>query len=591
MKQPFVRFLILTWVAASSCTRQQEQPAQQFSYPSPRYPGYVRPPKTVDDVLPNARQAVRLNWGRTPLGQVNPGERVLIFTSGKAYEEPNFIVLKALVKAFEERNIDAVFVLPAPIADVVRLTDSFGYRGYTSEKGYMEAVRWVEGWPDPMESLQWLRQRNPQLYQRFYPNGSMLENGRRTRVVTEEEGGQVGGQSSREVGYVKISPSILEELKTNPHFTTWTGDTRDFLEKYPREFHAVFFGSGGGRGNPYRYGVHGRKILGNFIFEAYPEIMSRVALFPGDIWRLVEERTIEPLAWVEEVRFNDPEGSDLKFTVTEEVAKMWAEGSYLPAHLFMFPHGMSTIRPSPMYPRLTRWLPPVVPDADGVIASTRNHTGVFPRMEVRFENSRVKEVRGGGEVGDVIRAFLDHPRLGTVVYPYHEKEAGYWYLYEGALGTNPKAFLRFDELMNGWQASERDHAGVIHWALGVGIYSDQPGKDGTRDKFFKENNVPRGHGFHMHNLLGTYRVRIRATDRWLTLIEKGRLTALDNPEVRALASRYGNPDQILQDEFVPDYPGINSPGDYQKDYAQNPWKHLVKVMKEVEEGAYPYLIR
>ena len=64
----------------------------------------------------------------------------------------------------------------------------------------------------------------------------------------------------------------------------------------------------------------------------------------------------------------------------------------------------------------------------------------------------------------------------------------------------------------------------------------------------------------MHNLLSTYEVSIRGTDQWLTIIDKGRLTALDHPEVRALASRYGDSDEVLKETWIPDLPGITSPG-------------------------------
>jgi len=56
----------------------------------------------------------------------------------------------------------------------------------------------------------------------------------------------------------------------------------------------------------------------------------------------------------------------------------------------------------------------------------------------------------------------------------------------------------------------------------------------------------------------------------ITIIDKGHLTALDDPEVRSLASRYGNPDELLKDIWIPAVPGINVPGDYMKDYAQDP---------------------
>jgi hypothetical protein len=54
------------------------------------------------------------------------------------------------------------------------------------------------------------------------------------------------------------------------------------------------------------------------------------------------------------------------------------------------------------------------------------------------------------------------------------------------------------------------------------------------------------------------------------LIEDGRLKALDAPEVRELAARYGDPDAMLSEDWVPAIPGINMEGDYYKDYANDP---------------------
>ena len=54
------------------------------------------------------------------------------------------------------------------------------------------------------------------------------------------------------------------------------------------------------------------------------------------------------------------------------------------------------------------------------------------------------------------------------------------------------------------------------------------------------------------------------------MIEKGHLTALDDPEIRKLAAQYGDPDELLQEAWVPAVPGINVEGDYFQDYANNP---------------------
>ncbi|MBI4445115.1 MAG: hypothetical protein HY645_04335 [Acidobacteria bacterium] len=579
-------FLVMSLLLYSSCSRQQKQ-EEATAYPKPRLAAYASAPKSVEEILPFARSAIRQEGGRTPLGLVEPGEHVIIFAGSRSWLEPNFLVLKALASAFRERNIRPLFVLPPARIRAERESEFIETQrreapatgrmppsgqlllgtGYTSEKGYMEARNWVMGWSNPAESREWLRQRNSVLYEKMFPKQPL-----QGRVVS-------------------VSSSVLEEAEKNPLFKIWAGDEKEFLDQYPVKVDAIFGGSGGREGWQLRLGPHSGKFYGNFIFDSYQEVMSKISTFPGDLWRLIEERTLEPIAWVEEAHVTDPEGTDFTFRVTEDVAKMWAEAAYLPAHLFLIPHGATTLIPNKiLYPKLKRWLKPALPDARGILVSTRNHVGVYPRMEVYLENSRVKEVRGGGEYGEALRAFLDHPNLNKVKNPYYDVE-GYWFLFEGAVGTNPKAFIKYEELMEGRQGSEREAAGVIHWALGAQAYSDDPGREGTNDKFRQTYNVPRGHGFHMHNLMTTYRARIRGSQRWVTLVDKGQLASLDHAEIRALASRYGEPDEVLQREWVPDFPGINSPGDYQKDYAENPWRHMSKIIKQAEDGTYPYLVK
>ena len=57
---------------------------EKGKYPAPRFPSYVRPPKSIDDVMPFARAAVRQTGGRTPLGLVEKGQTVAIFTEPTA---------------------------------------------------------------------------------------------------------------------------------------------------------------------------------------------------------------------------------------------------------------------------------------------------------------------------------------------------------------------------------------------------------------------------------------------------------------------------------------------------------------------------
>ena len=66
------------------------------------------------------------------------------------------------------------------------------------------------------------------------------------------------------------------------------------------------------------------------------------------------------------------------------------------------------------------------------------------------------------------------------------------------------------------------------------------------------------------------------------------MTSLDDPEVRALASRYGDPDYILAEDWIPEVPGINTAGDYLRDYAPNPGKYALEVLRKANDGTYEH---
>ncbi|MCA1562197.1 MAG: hypothetical protein LC804_18650 [Acidobacteria bacterium] len=100
--------------------------------------------------------------------------------------------------------------------------------------------------------------------------------------------------------------------------------------------------------------------------------------------------------------------------------------------------------------------------------------------------------------------------------------------------------------------------------------------------------MPFDHGWHTHTYFTTYKVRLRNANKWVHLLDKGRMTSLDHPEVRALASRYGDPDYILAEDWIPEVPGINAPGNYLKDYAPNPGAHALKILDRASKGTYEH---
>ena len=57
---------------------------------------------------------------------------------------------------------------------------------------------------------------------------------------------------------------------------------------------------------------------------------------------------------------------------------------------------------------------------------------------------------------------------------------------------------------------------------------------------------------------------------------------MDDPKVRALATKYGHPDELLSYDGVPPLPGINCEGDYFEDYAPNPIAYIKKRLERDE---------
>jgi hypothetical protein len=230
---------------------------------------------------------------------------------------------------------------------------------------------------------------------------------------------------------------------------------------------------------------------------------------------------------------------------------------------------------------------------NGVIAATNGHGGFYPRMEIRYVNGYVKEVKGGGIYGDAFRTFLaSYPGLNDKTYPFY-KHPGFFYAYEFALGTNPKGFRHPWAMYHGTGGHltpERNRSGVFHLAPGVFVQHGPNSMEMPKEwiDYTRSNNLPIDHAFHMHNYFATYQVHLRNANRWVKLVDKGHLTSLDSAEVRALASRYGDPAKILAEDWVPEMPGINAPGKYE-DYAANPWKTAEPLMKQALAGTYAHL--
>lgn len=561
--------------------RQAQQTAGPGGYPAPRWPSYFQTPKSQEDLMPAARALVRNTSGfqGKGMGILQAGESVLIVPT--ASTDP--MVLDAIKRALAERKITVHVKYTYEFLGETQTQAKAGQAGDRKGRditnaGVYQASTWINGqFPDPTVPKKWLKERRPDLYAELFPGDVATAAG-----AAPAEG--ASGNEDPETGLARSNPREREIVGNG---------IKAFLTAHP-EVKGAFWGSGGSTGLRRALYPLQDKFLGTFITDNVYTLQSQMSTYPGDVWQLAEEQVLEPLVYTDRIEVTDPEGTNLWSDLTPEMAERWSQGAYQRGHLYMFPNqatgrfGYSFVN----YPGFQqKWLPrEPIALIHGTLAGTQGHGGFFPRWEITFKDGFIAGVKGGGAQGAALQEFLQYPGLNDKVFPYHTRP-GFWYLYEIAFGSHPKAFRQpLPLLESGNTSPERARSGVIHWGLGIRLWHDPdaPTESKVWAAFSKKHNVPFDHGWHTHTYFTTYKVRLRNANKWVSLLDKGRMTSLDHPEVRALASRYGNPDDVLAEDWIPDVPGINAPGDYLKDYAPNPGAYAVKVVKKANTGTYEH---
>lgn len=308
----------------------------------------------------------------------------------------------------------------------------------------------------------------------------------------------------------------------------------------------------------------GDRYKGNWLFDSWEEFVSGAWSFPDELIDHIGEKIIEPLDKASAVRITDPEGTHLEFSLTKIEAERWKRGALYREHPMLNPRQATS----------NRERTPIIPKVNGVLAGTSNLTGFFPHIELYFENGRVVDVEGGGRYGDKIEELIEKYR--DIQWPGFPQKGLFW-LVDVTLWSSPKAFRRqnlFDTYCRYPNITEGHRSGVLHIGFGTG------GMTHTEEMFeyAEENDIPLGH-LHVQNYFSTFEVKIRGTNTWHKIVDKGRTTALDDPEIKAHAAEYGNPDRILSYDWVPPLPGINCDGNYATDYASSPSDYLKERLK------------
>jgi len=332
-----------------------------------------------------------------------------------------------------------------------------------------------------------------------------------------------------------------------------------------------------------------------FPFITPEMVMSAAHTVPAEILKAIDEWTWDRCRRTKRMHIVDPEGTDIWYTAhdeyfdssrtyfNEEHIKQWypqnvAYGrTYLPGHLWGKPNFL---------------LPGAKEDGTGIVAGTMNHIGPFPHIRLKMEGSKVVDIEGGGEFGDKLRNLLD--QTYNVQYPGHP-DKGLMYWWENSIGTNPKIHRPRSGYLDGWNCAlyERMRSGVVHIGYGSVISS-------AMEKEAVLSGMPIVGHWHVHLYFPDVDIETvdGGTER---IIEDGRLLALDDPHVREVAAKYGDPDDFLQEDWIPAIPGINMEGDYWRDYAHDPmdwtatelsicrkWHHLYMKMTGAEHAGHSH---
>jgi hypothetical protein len=229
-------------------------------------------------------------------------------------------------------------------------------------------------------------------------------------------------------------------------------------------------------------------------------------------------------------RVTDPEGTDL--TLTFHNAGEGGSRRLRPPHVA---HGFGAWRKGRVR---TNGGPILVDAVNGTIVSSSLHVGpIGSPMKMQVKDSRIVAIEGGGKFGEWARSMVE--KLKDTDFGYYGDKGGNFFE-EFQLTTHPKAVPRkgsysFSELDAAWRPTWR--SGKIHVALGSGGPIFDADKKVVTDEFHID--------FEM------YSPTLTIGDK--KIVDRGRLTALDDSAVRAVAKRFGNPDELLKEAWTPKY--------------------------------------
>ena len=285
-----------------------------------------------------------------------------------------------------------------------------------------------------------------------------------------------------------------------------------------------------------------------------PELLASVGtVYPGEIMDLIDAKAWAIIRNADWVEITDLQGSEASFTWHPEWWEI-IEGTHPTIKVPGYESTFGSLRPgrseyadfaghiggAPRYGAIEQT------DFKGYLTGEIAQLGLVPMMTLWHDRGELTRIDGGDYYGDMWREALNLTR--EIQYPGYPRPGTGWMM-EFAFGTNPKIIgpMEVEELKGDPQRDPakiswgfpRDREGALHAGYGTlgaswwGMLMD----------------MPVNH-FHLHLMFTTYIVHTR-DGQSVKLVDRGHFTVMDDPEVRALAAKYGDPDKVLKTDWVP----------------------------------------
>ena len=255
-------------------------------------------------------------------------------------------------------------------------------------------------------------------------------------------------------------------------------------------------------------------------------LASKWARFPRELELAIGQKALDQVRGGKKITITDPEGTNITCDGYKLIGgKKITHGA---AEFFfrLFQGVMIGLDPKPEV------------TCHGVIVSSSTHTEPIPTIRLTVERGQVVQVEGGGSVGKRWAQCFEKDK--DIVYGDDHPGPGCNWIEEFMWGTHPKPFRLVPKGLDGtarsfaWEAGDR-RAGVLHIGIGTG---QNPPKEGAPKQ---------------HKDLSMFHPTVIIDGK--TIIKSGHLLALDDPEIREIAKKYGDPDELLRIEWEPEMPG------------------------------------